>query len=129
MTLTEQVFAQAALLAGELDGRQTNLLRLLCGASASSLTARLREGLTPEDCKADFIAAASLLALAQLNLCPFLCKREQAQESGERTTAAATTVKRRRINKQFGRARRGTACAGARCPRPTRRGARRRPRT
>ena len=28
---------------------------------------RLREGLTPEDCKADFIAAASLLALAQLN--------------------------------------------------------------
>lgn len=37
------------------------------GASASSLTARLREGLTPEDCKADFIAAASLLALAQLN--------------------------------------------------------------
>ena len=64
MTLTEQVFAQAALLAGELDGRQTNLL---CGASASSLTARLREGLTPEDCKADFIAAASLLALAQLN--------------------------------------------------------------
>ena len=63
MTLTEQVFAQAALLAGELDGRQTNLLRLLCGASASSL----REGLTPEDCKADFIAAASLLALAQLN--------------------------------------------------------------
>ena len=67
MTLTEQVFAQAALLAGELDGRQTNLLRLLCGASASSLTARLREGLTPEDCKADFIAAASLLALAQLN--------------------------------------------------------------
>ena len=67
MTLTEQVFAQAALLAGELDGRQTNLLRLLCGASASSLTARLREGLTPEDCKADFIAAASLLALAQLD--------------------------------------------------------------
>ena len=42
MTLTEQVFAQAALLAGELDGRQTNLLRLLCGASASSLTSRLR---------------------------------------------------------------------------------------
>ena len=68
MTLTEQVFAQAALLAGELDGRQTNLLRLLCGASASSLTARLREGLTPEDCKADFIAAASLLAVIPLTI-------------------------------------------------------------
>ena len=67
MTLTQQVFAQAALLAGDLDGRQTNLLKLLCSASASSLTARLRDGLTPDDCKADFIAAASLLALAQLN--------------------------------------------------------------
>ena len=67
MTLTEQVYAQAALLAGDLDERQTNLLKLLCGASVSSLTARLREGLTPEDCKADFIAAASLFALAQMN--------------------------------------------------------------
>ena len=67
MTLTDQVFAQAALLAGELDGRQTELLKLLTGACVSTLTARLREGLTPGDCKADFIAAASLLALAQLN--------------------------------------------------------------
>ena len=55
MTLTEQVYAQAALLAGDLDERQTNLLKLLCGASVSSLTARLREGLTPEDCKADLL--------------------------------------------------------------------------
>ena len=31
------------------------------------MTARLRTGLTPEDCKADFIAAASLYALAALN--------------------------------------------------------------
>ena len=30
MTLTEQVYAQAALLAGDLDERQTNLLKLLC---------------------------------------------------------------------------------------------------
>ena len=67
MTLKEQVFAQAALLAGDLDGRQTDLLHLLCAASTSSLTARLKEGLTPEDCKADFIAAASLFALAALN--------------------------------------------------------------
>ena len=29
MTLTEQVYAQAALLAGDLDERQTNLLKLL----------------------------------------------------------------------------------------------------
>ena len=67
MTLKEQVFAQAALLAGELDGRQTDLLNVLCAASTASLTARLKDGLTPEDCKADFIAAASLFALAALN--------------------------------------------------------------
>ncbi len=67
MTLTEQVFAQAALLAGELDERQTDLLSLLCAAATSSLTSRLRDGLTPNDCRADFVAAASLFALAAMN--------------------------------------------------------------
>ena len=43
------------------------MLDVLCTASVASLTARLRTGLTPEDCKADFIAAASLYALAALN--------------------------------------------------------------
>lgn len=66
MTLKEQVLAQAALLAGPLDTRQMDLLDALCLASTAALTARLREGLTPEDCKADFIAAASLFALAAL---------------------------------------------------------------
>lgn len=67
MTLKEQVFAQAALLAGELDAEQVNMLDALCGASTVSLAARLRDGLRPEDCRADFIAAASLFALAAMN--------------------------------------------------------------
>ena len=67
MTLTEQVFAQAALLAGELDCRQQDLLSILCASATSILRSRLREGLNPEDCKADFIASASLFALAALN--------------------------------------------------------------
>ena len=67
MTLSEQVYAQAALLAGELSDRQMVILHALCAASAASLAARLREGLPPEDCKADFVAAASLLALAAMN--------------------------------------------------------------
>lgn len=67
MTLKEQVFAQAALLAGQLERPQLDLLDALCAASTASLTARLRDGLTPEDCKADFVAAASLFALATLN--------------------------------------------------------------
>ena len=67
MTLTEQVYAQAVLLAGELDERQMQMLKVLCRGTASSLSKRLRDGLTPEDCKADFIAAASLLALSALS--------------------------------------------------------------
>ena len=67
MTLREQVFAQAALLAGELDCRQQDLLSILCAAATATLSARLREGIRPEDCKADFIASASLFALAALN--------------------------------------------------------------
>ena len=67
MTLREQVFAQAALLAGELEDDQKHMLDALCGASTARLSARLREGLTPEDLKADFVAAASLFALAALN--------------------------------------------------------------
>ena len=66
MMLSQQVFAQALLLAGELDEKQSQLLQVLCSAAASSLASRLREGITPEDCKADFIAAASLYALAAL---------------------------------------------------------------
>ena len=66
MTLSEQVYAQALLLAGDLEEKQAWLLGVLCGAATSSLASRLREGMTPEDCKADFIAAASLYALAAL---------------------------------------------------------------
>ncbi len=67
MTLREQVYAQAALLAGQLESEQASMLSVLCTASTASLAARLKDGLRPEDCKADFIAAASLFALAALN--------------------------------------------------------------
>lgn len=67
MTLKEQVYAQAALLAGQLKREQMDMLDVLCTAATASLTARLREGLTPDDCRADFVAAASLFALAAMN--------------------------------------------------------------
>ena len=66
MMLRDQVLAQATLLAGELTQRQQTVLEALCTATTVSLHARLRDGLTAEDCKADFIAAASLLALAAM---------------------------------------------------------------
>ena len=87
MMLTDQIFAQAALLAGQLDDRQTELLKVLCLSAASSLNNRLRDGLTEEDCKADFVAAASLYALAALN--------EAGQAGGlEEFRAGDLTVKR-----------------------------------
>ena len=67
MTLTEQTYTQAMLLAGPLEPKQEALLKLLCAAVTASLNARLRSGVTPEDCKADFVAAASLYALAALH--------------------------------------------------------------
>ncbi len=67
MTLVEQVFAQAALLSGQIGAAQEPMLQVLCQSAVTSLTARLRPGLGPEDCKADFIAAASLYALAALS--------------------------------------------------------------
>jgi hypothetical protein len=67
MNLTEQVLAQACLLAGVLEPREQELLRLLCSGAVSSLKSRLRPGLTPEDCRADFVAAASLFALSALS--------------------------------------------------------------
>jgi len=67
MILRDQVYAQALLLAGELDDNEGEILSALCTAATVSLCARLREGLRPEDCRADFVAAASLYALAELN--------------------------------------------------------------
>lgn len=67
MTLIERVFAQALTLAGILDEQQTALLEVLCRSAVSALCAQLREGLKPEDCLADFISAASLLALAAIS--------------------------------------------------------------
>ena len=67
MTLTEQVFAQALLLAGNDGGVNEALLEVLCQSVTASLAVQLREGLVPDDCKADFIAAASLYALAALS--------------------------------------------------------------
>lgn len=66
MSLNEQVLAHALLLAGDVTEQQSQMLEVLCAAVVSSLRARLREGLTPDDCKADFVAAASLMALAAL---------------------------------------------------------------
>jgi hypothetical protein len=64
--MKELVFAQALRLTGDLEEKQRELLRILCGAASSALELRLKEGLTPQDCAQDFVAAASLYAAAAL---------------------------------------------------------------
>ena len=66
MTLTEQVYANAVLLSGVDADEQALLLEVLCQSAVSDLTQQLDDGITPDTCKADFIAAASLYALAAL---------------------------------------------------------------
>lgn len=87
MNLTDQVYAQALLLAGGLEPKQEALLKLLCRSATTSLSMRLREGLLPEDCKADFIASASLFALAAMSGTGDMDRLEQI-------TAGDVTLKR-----------------------------------
>ena len=87
MKLRDQVYAQALLLAGELEDNEGDILSTLCTAATASLSARLREGLHPEDCRADFVAAASLFALAELNAV-------KAGTAMEQITAGDLTVRR-----------------------------------
>lgn len=67
MSIPEQVYAQALLMAGQLEEAHQQLLKILSQGAATALAAQLRPGLTPADCRADFVAAASLLALASFN--------------------------------------------------------------
>jgi len=65
--MQDQVVARAVLMAGELDGQKMELLRVLCAAAISGLTMRLKDGLTAEDCREEFITAASLHAMAAMS--------------------------------------------------------------
>ncbi len=85
MTLTDQIYAQALMLSGELTPQQDALLRVLCRAAKATLAARLRSSITPEDCRGDFICAGSLYALAALS---------ESDDAPERFTAGDLTVQR-----------------------------------
>ena len=63
MTLNDQILIQAELLAGEMDER----LRLLCAVAQKQLSRQLRDGVTPEDIREDFVAASSLCAFSRWN--------------------------------------------------------------
>ena len=61
--MMDRVFSRALFLAGEVDDREKELLRVLCGAGIRSLEGRLKPEVSAEDCGEDFVIAASLYAL------------------------------------------------------------------
>ena len=65
MTIPDQVLNQAELLAGEVDDTGRERLRLLCATAVGTLKGQLRDGITPEDIREEFVAAASLLAFSR----------------------------------------------------------------
>ena len=60
--MLEEIYALAASFAGAGSGDEG--LRALCKAAECELAARLRPGVTPEDCRDSFICAAAWMALA-----------------------------------------------------------------
>ena len=90
MSLTEQIFAQALLLTQDATDVNQELLRVLCRSAENSLRQLLREGITPEDCKVDFIAGASLMALAALSETDDMAAMEQIR-TGDITLRRGST--------------------------------------
>ena len=87
MSLTEQVLSQAKFMAQEMTDADQQLLEVVCQAAVSSLEARLRENVTPQDCLSDFVTAAGMYALAAMT--------DIGDWSGvEQLTAGDVTVRR-----------------------------------
>ncbi len=77
MTVTEQIAAQARVLLRDLTDKDFATLDVLCRAAEVSLRAKLRDGIENGDCVADFIAAASLFAVAALSELDEVSQMEQ----------------------------------------------------
>ena len=67
MTLTEQVYAQARLMAQGLGEGSQQILEALCASAVACVRGRLRDNVEPEDCLSDFVTAAAMYALAAVN--------------------------------------------------------------
>ena len=89
MTLTQQICAQARVLIRDMGNENQAMLEVLCRAAEVSLLGKLRDGVSPADCKADFIAAASMYALAALSDMDEMKAMEQIQ-AGDLTLRRAS---------------------------------------
>lgn len=66
MSLTEQVYTRARLMAQELTEENAVLLESVCRVCVESLRHGLRDNIGPEDCLSDFITAGAMLAIATM---------------------------------------------------------------
>lgn len=100
MTLVEQTLAQALLLAGQMEEPQELLLELFCGSAVTNMSARLREGLTPDDCRAAFVAAGALYALAALTETDAVAGLQRVQIGDVTLVSGGTSAASRCLRKQ-----------------------------
>ncbi len=80
MTAPEQIFAQALMLAGELEEREAELLKVFSRSAWNTLAGRLKEDVPAEHCREELISAGSLYALAALYEADFGPRRFVAGE-------------------------------------------------
>ena len=90
MSLSEQIYAQAQVLIQDSTDVNLAILAVFCRSAENMLRQKLREGITPDDCKADFVAAASLYALAALSETDDVAQMAQIQ-TGDLTLRRGST--------------------------------------
>lgn len=90
MSLVQQICAQALVMVQDSTEVSLTMLELLCRSAENDLRHKLRDGISPEDCKADFIAAASLIALAALSEIDDVAQMTQIQ-TGDLTLRRSST--------------------------------------
>ena len=91
MSLTEEIYAKALTLVQDSGDVQHTLLETFCRSAENALRQMLRGGIAPEDCKADFVAAASLLALAAMSEMDDVAQMAQIQ-TGDLTLRRGNTA-------------------------------------
>ena len=85
MSRLQEIIATAQVFAGAVSDAERSVLERLCAGAEAGLRARLREGLTPEDCYDSFVCAAAWLALSGL---------QSTKSEVESFSAGNLTVKR-----------------------------------
>ena len=85
--MEEKVLAQALVMTGVQEPQKRAALETMCAGAVLVLKAQLKDSVDPETCEAEFVAAASLMAVAAW---------EEAEEKDamEEFRAGDLTVKR-----------------------------------